>query len=134
MQTKHLGDGELSVLKALWDLGDAQVKEVREHLQAQGQELAYNTVQTVLGRLVEKELVACDKSSSAHRFAAQVDRDHFRRDRLQEVVDKVYDGSAGAMAFQLVEQGRLRVGEIEDLQDLLGQLIEKKRKRSRRKR
>ena len=137
MPTKHLGDGELSVLKALWDLGDAQVKEVQAQLQEQGHDLAYNTVQTVLGRLVEKGLVACDKSAAAHRFRAKVARERFRRDRLRDMVSKVFDGSAGAMAFQLVENGGLDAGEIEQLQEMLQDLASKqksKKARTRRKR
>lgn len=132
MRSKRLGDGELTVLKALWTLGDAQVKEVRKYLREQGTELAYNTVQTVLGRLVEKRVVSCCKFEAAHRFKAIVDRERFRRDSLDEVVGKLYDGNVGAMAFQLVKQGRLKAGEIEQLQELLLDLARKKRKRPRR--
>ena len=132
MRSKRLGDGELSVLKALWKLGETTVKDVREYLRKQGAEPAYNTVQTVLRRLVEKRLVSCDKREAAHRFKALVDGERFRRDRLQDVVSKIYDGNAGAMAFQLVEKGRLKAGEIEQLQELLRDLARKRNKRSRR--
>lgn len=110
------------MLKALWDLGTAPVRAVREHLGTQGQDLAYNTVQTVLSRLVEKELVTCDKGSTPHQFRALVKRDRFRKDRLREVMTKVYDGAAGAMALQLVEQGKLAPDEIDELQKLLKDL------------
>jgi predicted transcriptional regulator len=122
MPTKNLGDGELAVLQALWDLGGGTVRDVQASPRRHGRRLAYNTVQTVLARLVEKGLVACDRTSSAHRFEATVDRDRFRRDRLREIVSKVYDGRAGTMAFQLVEDGGLEPGEIEQLQAMLQDL------------
>ena len=122
MRTQHLGDGELTVLKALWDLGTATVRTVREHLTDSGHALAYNTVQTVLSRLVEKRLVGCDKSSTPHQFSALVARDQFRKDRLSEVMSKIYDGAAGAMAVQLVQEARLQPEEIDELQDLLRSL------------
>ncbi|KAA3614225.1 MAG: hypothetical protein DWQ01_00550 [Planctomycetota bacterium] len=128
MKTRPLGDGELSVLKALWELGKSPVKDVLEHLNAEGKNLAYNTVQTVLVRLVEKELVACDRSAPVHRFKAVVGRERFRRDRVRELVSKIYDGNAGALACQLVKQGRLKDGEIEQLQSMLNELATKKKR------
>ena len=42
---------ELRVMKALWQLGKGSVSEVRAELQSRGNELAYTTVMTFLGRL-----------------------------------------------------------------------------------
>ncbi|MEM7203853.1 MAG: BlaI/MecI/CopY family transcriptional regulator [Planctomycetota bacterium] len=133
MGTQHLADGELSVLKALWHLGPSPVRDVRDRLRDRGHDLAYNTVQTVLSRLVGKELVSCDKSETPHVFRALVSRERFRRDRVRELVTKVYDGAAGAMALQAVRHGRLSADEIDALQQMLGDLArEQKSKKGRR--
>lgn len=129
MATLHLADGELSVLKALWTLGPSLVREVRSHLAEQGQDLAYNTVQTVLSRLAAKQLVECNKDETPHVFLALVSRGRFRKDRVRDMVTKVYDGAAGAMAVQLVQQGKLSADEIDELQTMLDKLARTKERR-----
>ena len=42
---------ELRVMKALWELSKGSVAEVRASLQQRGNDLAYTTVMTLLGRL-----------------------------------------------------------------------------------
>jgi len=121
-ETRALADGELEILNALWEIGSGPVRAVRDRLAEQGRELAYNTVQTVLGRLVDKELVARDTSSTPHRFRPRVTRDRFRRDRVKDLLRKVFDGSSGGLALQLVRQGRLSEDEIDALQDALDDL------------
>ena len=132
MATLHLADGELSVLKALWNLGPSPVRKVRSHLAEQGQDLAYNTVQTVLSRLVAKGMVDCNKDETPHMFLALVSRGRFRKDRVRDMVSKVYDGAAGAMAVQLVQQGKLSADEIDELQSMLEQLAQGKRRKKAR--
>ena len=129
MATLHLADGELSVLTALWNLGPSPVREVRSYLAEQGRDLAYNTVQTVLSRLVTKKLVECNRGDMPHMFRAVVSRRRFRKDRVRDMVSKVYDGAAGAMAIQLVRQGRLSADEIDELQAMLGKLARTKKRR-----
>src|ERR1700729_1896524 len=51
---------ELRVMKVLWDLGRGSVSEVRAELGKRGQELAYTTVMTLLGRLAAKAAVVVD--------------------------------------------------------------------------
>lgn len=132
IQTRHLADGELRVLQALWALGSAPVRDVQAEVAAAGHELAYNTVQTVLSRLVEKGLVACDKSSAAHRFSPLVTKERFRKDRVRELLQKVFDGASGGLALQLVKQGKLSEEEIDGLQEALDDLKKKGVKRKRR--
>ena len=118
-KTRALADGELEVLKALWEVGSGPVRDVRAYLAANGRELAYNTVQTVLGRLVEKDLVARDSSTTPHRFRPRVTRERFRRDRVRDLLGKVFDGASGGLALQLVRQGRLSEDESDELQRAL---------------
>lgn len=52
----HLGPLELTVLEAVWDLGEAPVREVQQSLRPR-RVLAYTTVMTILSRLHEKGLL-----------------------------------------------------------------------------
>src|ERR1700721_1791619 len=54
-------DSELDVLKVLWDLGQATVREALETLRAAGRQWSYATVATLLDRLETKGLVTSDR-------------------------------------------------------------------------
>ena len=124
-----LGGGELEVLKALWHLGPSTVREAREHLADRGRELAYNTVQTVLRRLVDKGFVSVDTSEHSHVFRARKTRDQIGKRRVRELLQGVYDGAAGSLAAQLIRNGRVQPDEIDELQGLLDQLVAKNRRK-----
>lgn len=117
-----LGAGELEVLRILWELGASTVREVLGQLEARRRNLAYNTVQTVLTRLVDKGFAARDDRGASHVFKARVTRDQFGQRRVRELLDGVYRGSAGSLVVQLVRSGRLDADEIEELQRMLDEL------------
>lgn len=118
----ELGDAELEVLKALWVDGPGTVREVLNRLSRRGRNLAYTTVQTFLTRLEQKGFVRADKSDLAYRYAARVTRERISKSRLRELLDQLYDGAAGPLVLQLVQNERLTPEEIETLQKLIERL------------
>src|SRR5438270_4218027 len=67
---------ELDILKVLWELGSGSVREVHERL-CPGGELAFNTIQTLLRIMEDKDLVA-------HRAEGRtfIYRPRYSRERL----------------------------------------------------
>ena len=124
-----LGDAELEVLKALWDLGRAPVREVMNHLHEAGRRVAYTTVLTVLSRLEHKGVVAADKSGVAYVYRPAVTRARVTRSRLRSLIEQLYDGSAGPLVLQLVRQEKLSSHEIEALHELVDALDRKKNRK-----
>ena len=114
-----LGAAELEVLKALWDLGAAPVREVMNHLHQSGRRLAYTTVLTVLTRLEQKGFVRADKSGVAYVYKPKVSRAKIARSRLRSLIEQLYDGSAGPLVLQLMRQERFSEDEIAELQKLI---------------
>lgn len=58
-----LGPLETEILKIVWELGCATVKDVHEQILTDpDRELAYTSVTTVLHRLTQKGWLVCDKS------------------------------------------------------------------------
>jgi predicted transcriptional regulator len=119
---QDLGSAELEVLRALWEVGPATVREVLNHLHGRGRRVAYTTVQTLLTRLEQKRYVVSDKSDVAHVFRARVTRDRVTRTRLKTLLSQLYDGAAGPLVLQLVRTERLTTEEIEQLQKLIERL------------
>lgn len=90
---------ELACLRALWDLGEGGVKEVREALAERG--LAYTTVLTVLERLARRGAVQRRKVSRRFLYSPALDREQARSVAVRELVDTYFGGSAEALRVHL---------------------------------
>src|SRR4051794_2995230 len=107
-----LTNAELRVLKALWEIERGSVAEVRAELARRGQELAYTTVMTLLGRLATKQAVFVDKDREPFVYRPAHRRESVLRDRLREFVRDVFDGEAGSLVLNLVENESLTREEL----------------------
>jgi BlaI family penicillinase repressor len=83
---------ELECLKALWTVGEANVKDVREVV-TESRNLAYTTVMTVLDRLVRRGCVARRKVGRSFVYTPLRGREELRRLAVRELVDSFFDGS-----------------------------------------
>ena len=83
---------ELLCLKALWQLEEGNVKDVRR-IVAQTRPLAYTTIMTVLDRLVRKGRLTRRKLGRAFVYAPQDTRDALRRAAVRELLEDFFNGS-----------------------------------------
>ena len=107
---------ELRVMKALWELGKGSVAEVRAELQQRGNDLAYTTVMTLLGRLAAKSAVLVDKTREPFVYRPAHRRESVLRDRLREFVRDVFDGQADSLVLRLVEDESLTREELREIE------------------
>ncbi len=117
-----LSDAELEVLKALWDLGPTSVRDVMNHLHAQGRELAYTTVLTFLTRLKAKKYVTSKKSGQAYIYKARVSREKVTGTRLSSLIEQLFDGASAPLVLHLVQSNKLSPDEIGELRRMLEDL------------
>src|SRR3954468_1557294 len=109
-------DRELDVMGVLWTLENGTVSEVRERLD---DELAYNTVLTVLRTLQAKGYVRHEGEGKAHRYFPTVAREAAGATGVQRLVDTVFAGSAEALLTHLVSDARLSRDKIARMRALL---------------
>ena len=83
---------ELLCLRALWSLGEGNVKAVQQ-LVAASRPLAYTTIMTVLDRLVRKGMLARRKVGRSFAYVPQATLDAARRAAVREILDGYFDGS-----------------------------------------
>ena len=111
-----LSPAEFELMKTLWDLERATVAEVRDaHKARQRSELAYTTVMTMLGRLVDKEALRVDKDKQPFCYRPAIRRSTLLRDRLRDFVELSFDGDAEELVRLLVSDGLIeadRLGEL----------------------
>ncbi len=103
---------ELRVLKALWKLGSAPVREVRSELEAAGEEPAYTTVMTLMNQLAEKGVLDVDRDRQPYVYTPRLRREQVLRDRLRDFLSTVFDGQVGELVLGLVEEDELTAEEL----------------------
>ena len=113
---------ELDIMAVLWEHGPSTVAEVRERL---ADELAYNTVLTMLRILEEKGHVSHTEAGRTHRFHPLVDRETAGKRAIRRLVETVFGGSEDLLLTHLVHDQKLGRRKLERLRALLEERLEK---------
>ena len=120
-------------MKALWQLGSASVAQVRAELQQRGNELAYTTVMTLLGRLATKNAVQVDRTREPFVYSPAFRRESVLRERLREFVRDVFDGQAESLVLRLVEDETLTRAELQKIEKKIAEAEKKDDKKDGKK-
>ena len=114
---------ELEILKVLWEIGPASVRDVYRRLaQAQEEELAYNTVQTLLRIMEEKNLVQHQVEGRAFIYSPL----YTREASVRGFLNQVFDGATDQLVMTLLRTERLSARELERLQAMIEEARQKK--------
>lgn len=113
---------EREVLRLLWQLKQATIRQLADRLYPAGSRGHYATVQVLLDRLAAKGLVERHRTGRAHTFSASVSRTQFLRQRLHDLAEEFCGGSLVPLVTHLVPDESLKPGEAEVLQAILDRL------------
>jgi BlaI family transcriptional regulator, penicillinase repressor len=112
-KSSTLTDGELRLMRVLWDKGEASVGDVVDALQEP--KPAYNTVLTLFRILERKGYVKHRKDGRAFVFLPTLDRQHARKNALRTLVNRFFDGSPRLLVLNLLEDEQLSAETLEHL-------------------
>src|SRR5262245_32876588 len=113
-----LTDGELRIMRVLWERAEATVGEVVEHLDASTKP-AYNTVLTMLKILERKGYVAHQKDGRAFRYVPIIDSSQARQTAVSHLLSRFFDGSSEALVLDLLGPDRVSDDERRRVRELL---------------
>ncbi|MDT3698645.1 MAG: BlaI/MecI/CopY family transcriptional regulator [Thermincola sp.] len=122
---KVLGDLEADVMKNIWKMEKATVREVYEQLRLE-KNLAYTTVMTIMGRLAEKGLLAKEAQGNAYLYIPTISEDDFAKKVVSEVLDGLLEEFAEPALSHMVD--KLSTEDTGKL-DRLEQIIKERRKK-----
>jgi predicted transcriptional regulator len=113
---------ELLILKVLWKAGGPLiVRDVRERLaDEEGRDLAHTTVVTTLHTMTDKKLVIRRQvNAKAYSFEARVEEGSVSLGMLEDLLTRVFDGSASALLVSLLDSGHVNEDEHRELRRLI---------------
>jgi predicted transcriptional regulator len=109
-------DGELRLMRVLWDRGEASVGAVVDALKTRPKP-AYNTVLTLLRIMEKKGYVTHRKDGRAFIFLPKVDRTDASRSALQTLINRFFDGSQRNLILNLLEDEQLSPEALKELKE-----------------
>ena len=112
-------DTVLDLLKVLWSHQPLTARAIAGRLYGEEDSSAIGTVQKLIQRLEEKELVVRDRREPVHRFSTLVTREAVAGIQLQVLAEKLSDGSLSPFIMHLVQAEHLSKKEKEALRRLL---------------
>ena len=110
---------ELEILKVLWDEAPLPVRDVRARLDEQGRTLSHSSVITMLNIMVDKGYLKRTKQGKSFFFSPKVEQDSITGGIVEDLLDRVFDGSPAAMVLNLIETADLDADELAELRRLI---------------
>ena len=110
---------ELKVLEALWQRGEATIRDLRDALYPDGGNSKFATVQKLLARLIDKRFVRRRKDAASWVFQPLVAREELIGGELRRVADRLGGNSLAPLLTYLVEAADLSQKERDHLRRLL---------------
>lgn len=110
--SKTFTDKELEIMQAIWELGEATVKELQEQLPG---DQHYNSVLTIIRVLERKGHLTHRVEGRAHIYRAKVSQQKASRRVLKHLVEHVFGGSASSLVLHLVETGDLTEEDLREV-------------------
>ena len=108
-------DGELRLMRVLWERGQATVGEVVEALTTP--KPAYNTVLTLLRIMEKKGYVSHRKDGRAFTFRPELGRADASRSALETLMNRFFEGSPRLLMLNLLEGEQLAPDVLRQLRE-----------------
>ena len=113
---QQVSDSELELMRIIWDNGgSALYAQIMEELVRTGHSWQKNTVITLLSRLVEKGMLRTSKIGRRNEYSALVSEEDYQTAQTQNLLNKLYEGSAKGLVSTLIQRDLLSAEDYEEL-------------------
>ncbi len=114
-----LFDSELKVMDVLWKNGDMTAKQISDILKDEtGWNM--NTTYTVIKKCIAKGAV--ERIEPNFTCRALIPKEQIQQAETEELINKVFDGSADLLFASLLGRKNLSAEQIENLRSIIGNL------------
>ena len=119
MDKNHLNKNEETVMKILWKLEKAFVKDVLAEIEVNKPH--YNTLSTIIRNLEDKGYVAYNAYGKTHQYYPIIKKEDYRKRFMNTAINNYFNSSYKNVVSFFAKEEKITV---EDLKDII-KLIEK---------
>ncbi|HUA59057.1 MAG TPA: BlaI/MecI/CopY family transcriptional regulator [Verrucomicrobiae bacterium] len=116
-RSSTLTEQELEIMKVVWELETATVRDVYEKL-LEHRKVAYTTVMTMMKILEQKKYLKKSQAERAYVYRPAQPKGQVIAAMVKEFVNRVFNGSAQPLLVHLVEDENLTPEELEEIAQL----------------
>jgi len=109
---------ELQIMKVVWDMGAASVKDVCDAM-SQAKPIAYTTILTLMGILEEKGALVHSRLGRAFIFRPVLSRRQATQNQVRDVICRFYDGCPERLIEDILENEALDPEHLETIRGVL---------------
>jgi BlaI family transcriptional regulator, penicillinase repressor len=110
---------QLAIMRILWQREEATVAEVRDLLSAEGRELAYTTVATMLAKMERKGQVCHRALGKAFIYKPALAQEQVSRSMVTDLADRLFGGDVTQMVSHLLDGCEVSAAELLRLKALI---------------
>lgn len=110
---------ELLFLKVLWRNSPLLAREVQSALADASKKLAKTSVITTLNTMVGKKYLSRKRQGNMYLFRPRITEEQVAERVLDDVVDRVFDGSTAAVVLSLFDARAIDKDELKELRSLI---------------
>jgi BlaI family transcriptional regulator, penicillinase repressor len=109
---------ELQIMKVVWALNNATVKEVCDAM-SQTKTVAYTTILTLMGILEEKGALVHTRSGRAFVYSPLLSRQQATRNQVRDVINRFFGGKPEVLIEDVLENETIAPDQLEALRNLV---------------
>jgi BlaI family penicillinase repressor len=118
---ERISDAEHAVMEVLWDQSPLSAQDVAERVPAE-RDWSANTVKTLLGRLLAKNVIAHEEQGRRYLYRPIVVREDYVAGESQRLIDRLFGGKLTPLVAHLAERDQLTAQDIAEIEALLKDL------------
>ena len=119
--SEKISDAEHAVMEVLWDKSPLTATEVAERIPA-GRDWSANTVKTLLGRLLAKNIIGHEEEGRRYRYRPLVQRADYVAGESRKLMDRLFGGRLTPLVAHLAERDQITDEDIAEVEALLKDL------------
>jgi predicted transcriptional regulator len=113
-----LTEQELEIMKIVWKLDQATVRDVYEEL-LKRRKIAYTTVMTMMKILEQKKYLKKSQEERAYVYRPARPKEQVIGGMVREFLNRVFNGSAEPLLMHLVEDEKLTEKDLEEVSRMI---------------
>jgi len=87
---KIFGELETHIMEIIWERGELSIKEVRDELKKKYKDLSFNSVMTVMNRLVDKGVLKKKYHKKVNIYSAKIDKEQLGKIIARDMIGAIF--------------------------------------------